>query len=277
MKFPGAPYGLKMACGENPKRVYASRGPVHPHGQRRRLPRGVDRGRALPPALGQVDRRARRATRRRDLGLETLAEVLRGNILVHNHCYRADEMVQMVDIAEGVRLRDPLLPPRRGGVQDRRRARARGHLRPRSGPTGAASRWRRSTAIKANVALAPRRRRAHHRPLRRPVRIAAPQPGGGQVAWRRASPPGSPSREDDAIKWITVNPAWALGLDDRIGIARGRQERRRGALVRRPVQRLRARREGVDRRRDALRPRRSRATWRTDFELGFVPAGGGAR
>jgi hypothetical protein len=27
MKFPGAKYGLKMACGENPKRVYASRGP----------------------------------------------------------------------------------------------------------------------------------------------------------------------------------------------------------------------------------------------------------
>src|SRR5213594_1546379 len=26
MKFPGAPYGLKMACGENPKRVYGRRG-----------------------------------------------------------------------------------------------------------------------------------------------------------------------------------------------------------------------------------------------------------
>jgi imidazolonepropionase-like amidohydrolase len=26
MKFPDAPYGLKMACGENPKRVYGSRG-----------------------------------------------------------------------------------------------------------------------------------------------------------------------------------------------------------------------------------------------------------
>ena len=35
----------------------------------------------------------------RDLNLETLAEVLRGNILVHNHCYRADEMAQMIDIA----------------------------------------------------------------------------------------------------------------------------------------------------------------------------------
>ena len=26
MKFPGAPYGLKMACGENPKRVYGEKG-----------------------------------------------------------------------------------------------------------------------------------------------------------------------------------------------------------------------------------------------------------
>ena len=26
MKFPGAPWGLKMACGENPKRVYGERG-----------------------------------------------------------------------------------------------------------------------------------------------------------------------------------------------------------------------------------------------------------
>ena len=25
MKFPGAPYGLKMACGENPKRSYGGR------------------------------------------------------------------------------------------------------------------------------------------------------------------------------------------------------------------------------------------------------------
>jgi len=36
----------------------------------------------------------------RDLGLETLAEVLRGNILVHNHCYQADEMMQMIDISK---------------------------------------------------------------------------------------------------------------------------------------------------------------------------------
>src|SRR3546814_2371135 len=29
MKFPGAPYGLKIACGENPKRVYGASGRSH--------------------------------------------------------------------------------------------------------------------------------------------------------------------------------------------------------------------------------------------------------
>jgi imidazolonepropionase-like amidohydrolase len=35
----------------------------------------------------------------RDLQLETLVGVLDGEILVHNHCYRADEMAVMIDIA----------------------------------------------------------------------------------------------------------------------------------------------------------------------------------
>ena len=35
-----------------------------------------------------------------DLQLETLAGVLRGEILVHNHCYRADEMVNMIELAK---------------------------------------------------------------------------------------------------------------------------------------------------------------------------------
>ena len=36
----------------------------------------------------------------RDLELETLAGVLRDEILVHNHCYRADEMATMIEIAK---------------------------------------------------------------------------------------------------------------------------------------------------------------------------------
>src|SRR5205809_3643561 len=100
MKFPGAKYGLKMACGENPKRVYAQRGPstrmgnvagyraawIQAEAYRRKWDKWNADQKGDPPT--------------RDLGLETLAEVLRGNILVHNHCYRADEMAQMIDISK---------------------------------------------------------------------------------------------------------------------------------------------------------------------------------
>src|SRR3546814_6907288 len=37
---------------------------------------------------------------KRDLKLETLAGVLDGDILVHIHCYRADEMATMIDLSK---------------------------------------------------------------------------------------------------------------------------------------------------------------------------------
>ena len=105
MKFPGAPYGLKMACGENPKRVYGSKGRApstamgNVAGYRgawiaaRNYERQwaayrdkVSRGQAAEPPL-------------RNLQLDTLSGVLRGEILIQNHCYRADEMADMIDIS----------------------------------------------------------------------------------------------------------------------------------------------------------------------------------
>ena len=35
----------------------------------------------------------------RDLAMETLKGVLDGKILVHNHCYRADEMAITIDMS----------------------------------------------------------------------------------------------------------------------------------------------------------------------------------
>ncbi|MGN6500013.1 MAG: amidohydrolase [Tsuneonella sp.] len=92
MKFPGAPYGMKMACGENPKRVYGSKG---------RMPStrmgnfAVDRQTWLDAKEWKDD-----PNHKRDLGKETLAGVLDGKILVQNHCYRADEMAQVIDMAK---------------------------------------------------------------------------------------------------------------------------------------------------------------------------------
>ncbi|OJW62734.1 MAG: amidohydrolase [Sphingomonadales bacterium 63-6] len=92
MKFPGAPYSLKMACGENPKRVYGSQGrsPMTRMGNF-----AVNRKTWL-----DAKKYAAGDRKERDLAMETLAGVLDGEILVQNHCYRADEMALVLDMAK---------------------------------------------------------------------------------------------------------------------------------------------------------------------------------
>ncbi|WP_417590771.1 amidohydrolase [Parasphingorhabdus sp.] len=96
MKFPGAPYGMKMACGENPKRVY---------GGRNRMP-STRMGSLALNRQTWIDAEEYRSKMKdakppkRDLGKETLAGVLDGEILVHNHCYRADELNQIIDMSK---------------------------------------------------------------------------------------------------------------------------------------------------------------------------------
>lgn len=89
MKFPGAPYGFKMACGENPKRVYGNRG---------RMP-STRMGNFAVNRQTWLDAKAYDG-KKRDLAKETLKGVLDGDILVHNHCYRADEMALVMDMAK---------------------------------------------------------------------------------------------------------------------------------------------------------------------------------
>lgn len=92
MKFPDAPYTLKMACGENPKRVYGSKGRA-PSTRMGNL--AVNRATwAKAAAFKKKD------SGDRDLAMETLAGVLDGEILVQNHCYRADEMAVVMDMAK---------------------------------------------------------------------------------------------------------------------------------------------------------------------------------
>ncbi len=101
MKFPGAPYTLKMACGENPKRVY---------GGRNQMPASRMANVAV---MRQTWARAQEYKRKwdkyerdggeqpgRDIAMDTLRGVLAGEILVQNHCYRADEMAIIMDMAK---------------------------------------------------------------------------------------------------------------------------------------------------------------------------------
>ncbi len=101
MKFPGAPHGMKMACGENPKRVYGGKGLApatrmgNVAGYRSAWIAAADYRTKMEAA-----EKGRGEAPMRDLKLETLVGVLDGEILVHNHCYRADEMSIMLDIAK---------------------------------------------------------------------------------------------------------------------------------------------------------------------------------
>jgi imidazolonepropionase-like amidohydrolase len=100
MKFPGAPWGLKMACGENPKRVYGQKG-----GPATRMGNVAGYRAAFIDAAEYRKKRDRPDSDKdtggkRDLKLDTLAAAMNGDILVHIHCYRADEMAVMLDLAK---------------------------------------------------------------------------------------------------------------------------------------------------------------------------------
>ena len=101
MKFPGAPYGLKMACGENPKRVYGSKGnmPQTRMGNialtRQTWIKAVEYKRKWDKYMKEGG-----DAPERDLAMDTLKGVLEGKILIQNHCYRADEMAIMIDMAK---------------------------------------------------------------------------------------------------------------------------------------------------------------------------------
>ena len=107
MKFPNAPHSLKMACGENPKRVYGNRGqmPSTRMGNAAGYRKSWIKAQSYLNKLDEYEAKSDEAKElsykpTRDLELETLAGVLRDEILVHNHCYRADEMATMIEIAK---------------------------------------------------------------------------------------------------------------------------------------------------------------------------------
>jgi imidazolonepropionase-like amidohydrolase len=109
--FAGAPRGIKFALGENPKRSN-----FNVPGQRRYPSTRMGVEAAIRDAFEQAldykqeweeYERARKAAKaekpvapRRNLRLEALRDVLDGKVLVHAHCYRSDEILMLIALAE---------------------------------------------------------------------------------------------------------------------------------------------------------------------------------
>ena len=210
MKFPGAPYGLKMACGENPKRVYQNRGPST------RMGNVAGYRDAWIAAVEYRDARENGEDQTEDLTLETLAGVLDGDILVHNHCYRADEMLIMLDLAEqyGYRIASFHHAVEAYKIAD--------VLAAEDVCVSIWADWwgfkmESYDAIPQNAALVEAAGGCaiiHSDDPRGTQRLNQEAARAMRAAWQVGM---EGIDREDALRWITINPARALGIDEQTG------------------------------------------------------------
>lgn len=216
MKFPDAPYGLKMACGENPKRVYGGRGgPASRMGNVAGYREGFIEAEMYRSEWAAWRSDPSGDPPERDLALETLAGVLEGEISVHNHCYRADEMIQMLDLGREFGF----------GIRSFHHAVEAYKIADRLAEAGtAASVWadwwgfkeEAMDGIRENAALlaVAGARAIIHSDSETGIQWLNQEAAKALYAGQRA---GLDVTREDALAWITSNPAWALGIDDRVG------------------------------------------------------------
>lgn len=108
LRFRGGPRGVKFALGENPKRSngggWGNRFPSSRMGVEAVFERAFQRAREYSAEWdAYAAARARGedpASPRRDVRLQALSDILRKEILVHSHCYRADEILMLIRVAQ---------------------------------------------------------------------------------------------------------------------------------------------------------------------------------
>src|SRR5579872_2750254 len=105
--FPGAPQSIKFASGENPKRVYGGRNqvPSTRMGNFEVMRQAFTEAREYMREWDSYNAKAQKGDQnlkppKKDLKLEALADILRGKLLVQIHCYRADEFLTEMALAD---------------------------------------------------------------------------------------------------------------------------------------------------------------------------------
>ena len=217
MMFPGAPFGLKIACGENV---------VHAYGDSGRFPvsrMGAVSGQraawiAARKYLHDWRRYASGEERRPpepDLQLDTLAGVLTGDIRVHAHCYRADDIAALFGMAREFDFRI-------AAIHHATEAYKIPELFVREGACAAV--WSDWWGYKREAYDAIRENAAFVDAAGGCVALHSDSAIVGQrlnleaaKAMAAGARAGVPIPAERAIEWITRNPARMIGLDDRIG------------------------------------------------------------
>jgi imidazolonepropionase-like amidohydrolase len=217
MIFPNAPRSIKFASGENPKRVYGSRNqlPSTRMGNFEVMRQSFEDAKAYMATWDAYNAKvAKKDTSavapKKDLKLEALADVLRGKLYVQIHCYRADEFLTEEAIAHEYGYK----------IRAFHHALEMYKVAPLIAQEGTAiatftdwwgfkdEAW---DAIPWNAVMS----------MRKGVRVALKSDSNDHI--RRLNQEAGKmihyggATEDEAIRMVTLNPAWIIGVDDRVG------------------------------------------------------------
>ncbi|WP_281556422.1 amidohydrolase [Thalassomonas sp. RHCl1] len=222
MKFPDAPYGLKMACGENPKRVYGERKELpstrmgNMAGYRAAWAKATEYKRAWDKYERDYAAGKNPVAPERDLTLDTLKGVLDGEILIHNHCYKAEEMAMMIDLGKEFNYHSGTF---HHAIEAYKIA------QPLAENGNCAAMWpdwwgfkmEAYDMVQENVAIVDAAKNSCaivHSDSDSTIQRLNQE--AGKILYR-AKESGFALTEADAVGWITLNPAKSLGISDKTG------------------------------------------------------------
>ena len=222
MKFADAPYGLKMACGENPKRVYGSR-KVLPStrmgnvaGYRTAWLAATEYKREWDKYDSDYSAGKNPQAPTRDLELDTLMGVLDGEILIHKHCYKAEEMAVMIDLSNEFNYHSGTFHHAIEAYKIADLLAANGNCAA-MWPDWWGFKMEAFDMVEENAAIVDAVKNScavvhsdSSTTIQRLNQEAA------KVMYR-ANENGFALKEEDAIKWITANAAKSLGINDEVG------------------------------------------------------------
>ena len=210
--FEGAPSGVKFALGENVKQSNWGEGMTTRYPQTRMGVEQILRDHFLA-ARGYRLALERGEPVRRDLRLDALVEILRGERLVHIHSYRQDEILMFVRLAQEFGFRVASFQHVLEGYKVARELAEAG-----AGASTFSDWW----AFKMEVADAI----PHNGALMVRAGVVTSFNSDSNEMARRLNQEAAKAlrhgglSDEEAWKLITLNPAIQLGIDDRVGSIR---------------------------------------------------------
>ena len=238
MRFPGAKQGVKMACGENPKRVYGDKGrfPSTRMGNIAKMRETLIKAQSYQRQWKSYERQLKiwkeeqgiktekdyaKATKEApkapatDLEMETLKGVLDGQILVHTHCYRADDLSAFMDMASDFNFKVKSFHHGLEAYKIKERL-AKEDVSVSTWADWWGFKMEAYDGIPQNIALLDKAgvKAIVHSDSADDIRRLNQE---AQKAATAGVKKGLSFSENEILRWITYNPAWALGIENLTG------------------------------------------------------------